>query len=203
VVISLSKWKDAKQKKGSMVKFIEKLIPAYGYSDKSRAEVTDEKFCELLTDMIREMKDLLFNIINTGFESHKQILEKDFVKIRDELDIFSDEIKARHFVWDRGISQEWMEKIISYDFEIIRSTEKIRHHLNGVFDKFLKAEKPGSKMFDEDKWKDIKKTTDLLYGMAENLAILFKERDTIANIKKISLDRTFDSIRKRLRTGTS
>jgi hypothetical protein len=200
-VTGLSKWKDAMQKKSSVVKFIENLIPVYDYSEKSRAEVTDEKFCELLTGIIREMKDMLFNIIHTGFESHRQILEKDFVKIRDELDIFSDEIKARHFVWDRGISQEWMEKLISYDFEIIRETEKMRHHLNEVFSKFLRADRPGSRTFDEDKWKEIKKTTDLLYGMAENMAILFKERDTVANIKKISLDKTFDSIRKRIRKG--
>ena len=197
----MSKWKDARQKKSSMVKFIESLIPVYDYSEKSKAEVTDEKFCELLTGIIREMKDLLFNIINTGFESHRQILEKDFVKIRDELDILSDEIKARHFVWDRGISQEWMEKIISYDFEMIRSLEKMRHYLNEAYDKFLKADRPGTKMFDEDKWKDIKKTTGLLYEIAENLAIMFKERDTIANIKSISLNKTFDSIRKRMREG--
>ena len=182
----MSKWKDARQKKASMVEFIEKHIPRYDYSEKSQAEVTDEKLCELITSMIREMKDLLFNIIHTGFESHKQLLEKDFVKIRDELDVFSDEIKARHFVWDRGIPQEWMERMISYDFEIIRGMEKMRHHLNEAFEKFTNAEKPGSRAFDEEKWKDIKATTGLLYGIAENLATLFKEREAIANIKKIS-----------------
>ena len=197
----MSRWKEARQKKASMVRFIEKLIPVYDYSEDSRAEVTDEKFCELLTDIIREMKGILFNIINTGFESHKQFLEKDFEKIRDELDIFSDEIKARHFEWDRGISQEWIEKVISYDFEIIRTTEKMRHYLNELFTRFVNAEKPGSRNFSEDKWREMKKTADLLYDMAENLAVLFKERDAAANIKQGTFQKTFDSIRKRMRKG--
>ncbi len=194
----MSGWKTIKEKKKLTIESIESIVDYYNYSDKHAAQLTDEKICEFLTNRIRECKEIIFEMIQLGFEAHKQALENDLVKIRDELDIFSDEIKMRVFKWDEGIPEEWLERLVSHDFEILKASKRICENLKSVYHRFLEAEGE-LKLFDEDEWRRMKNRIEEIYHDIENLAILFKERDVICNIRKIALERTFEEIRKRLR----
>ncbi len=197
----MSKWKRVLVTKAPQIEFLKGIIEGYDYSEPSKMEVTDEKFCEHVTSLVRRCKEIIFNIIQSGFEMQKQSLEKDLVKIMAELDIFSDEIKMRVFECDRVISQKWLEKLVSYDYHIIKGMEEINRDAENLLRMFVRAEAPSSKFFDEYEWRKMKKIVEDLFRRIEEMAVMFKEREAICNIRQISLEKTFEAIKNRLRTG--
>lgn len=191
----MSKWKQARESRTEKVQALEKLIPGYDYSHEGLAHRTDGNLCKLLVEQLREAKRVAFNILQTAFELHRDLLLKDFEKLRDELDIFSDEIKARTFDWDRDKPQEWLERLIDYDYRVVVGLGNLRKTLEGLEKEFLSA---GQKVQDLKKLDVHIKRAD---REIENLVIMFKEREAVCNIKEAALEKTFDRIRSQIRKG--
>jgi uncharacterized protein YecE (DUF72 family) len=191
----MSKWRQARESRTEKVQALEKLIPGYDYSHEDLAHRTDENLCKLLVEHLREAKRVAFNILQTAFELHRDMLLKDFEKMRDELDIFSDEIKARAFDWDRDKPQEWLERLIDYDYRVVVGLGNLRRNLEGLEKEFLSA---GQKVQDLKRLDEHVKRVD---REIEGLVIMFKEREAVCNIKEASLEKTFDRIRSQIRKG--
>ena len=96
----MTEWDYVLETRASKIDTLKTLIPGYDYSSEEHAHRTDDNFCRLLVENLRESKSVMFNVLQTAFELHRDVLLKDFQQLKDELDALSDEIKARVFKWD-------------------------------------------------------------------------------------------------------
>lgn len=191
----MTHWNEAAESRSQKVELLEGLVPGYNYSHEDMAHRTDERLCKLLVYNIGEAKKSMFHILQTAFELHRELLLRDFERLRDELDIFSDEIKARAFEWDKNKPQEWMERLIDHDYRIVTGLGRLKADIKALEKAFLASgEAP----------RELKRLDSLIKPIdreIEELVMMFKEREAICNIKDTSLDKTFEAIRSRLRKG--
>ncbi len=180
---SMYSWPEAKSKMNLEFKEIQKQIPDYDYSDNQRAIVTDEKVCDLLVGEIRELKSKMFDIIELFYELQRKE-NKDFQRMRDDLDIFSDEVKVRYCKFE-GLTQEFLEKLIRHDFELITGLQKLNSDMDKLHKQAVKPKKPLS--------------TESLQRQINDLVAVFKEREVICNIKEVSLSRTYKRAQEDIR----
>lgn len=191
----MSEWREARESRTEKVGFLEKLIPGYDYSHEDCAHATDERLCSLLVEQLREAKRTLFNTLETAYELHREMLLKDFEQLRDDLDIFSDEVKARAFEWDRSKPCEWLERLIDHDYRLISGLGNLRKELDRLHREFLSSDENAHDL------RELNALIKTIERKTEDLAVLFKEREAICNIKEASLEKTFDRIRSRIRKG--
>jgi len=186
-------WARAADKKRLAIKELEKLIPHYKYSDAKSAAMTNDKFCRLLLEKLRISKDTLFGIINTCYEMHIDDGNglKNLSKIRDELDIFLDEIKVIHLKWDDGIPQKWLEDILSHDLNLIRNSEDIAKNLNSLFKKII-----SSKKRDAAFWKKISGLDFAIEEQLDGMLRMFREREALLGLKALSFEKAYHAARK-------
>ena len=198
----MGEWEKARNEMLNQVGEMEKLIPGYSYSDKADALHTDEKLCELVVRKIRESKDKLFHVIQFLYESDvEERLDKDLQMLRDELDIFSDEIKARYCEW-KILTVGWIKKAIDHDIGLVRGTEKLNKMLDELLKQALKLEKVKVDhmiLKDPKFWEKMEKKTKDAEKQADELVRLFKEREAICNIKAVDLEKTYEKIREDIR----
>ena len=197
----MNAWEKAKGETSNLVKEIEKTIPGYDYSDKAKAIATDEMICEFFIKEIRTAKDKLFNIIGTLYELQlEKVMNGSFQNLKDELDVFSDEIKARYCEW-KDIPKDWLRKIIRHDANLITGLQNLNKTLEDLFQSImLELKKPKEEVMGDVKYltrlkneaKDIEKQID-------NLVILFKEREIICNIKPASFEKTYQMLRAKIK----
>lgn len=187
-------WTEVSNKMNKEVKVVGKIIKGYGYSTEPKAEATDVKVCHFMIDEIRRAKDILFNIINTAYELHEETLNKNFEGLRDDLDIFSDEIKVRYFVWNNDITAEWVERLIRYDFEMISHMNKLNMELEAMYKLFMRVIKTYPDKTDPNHLKGIKELIKLIEKLVDHIVITFKEREVISNLKPIDLEKTFQQM---------
>lgn len=185
-------WEQAESTKFPKVRNIKKHIKDYSYSDEHNAVLTEERICEFLVKEIRAIKEILFYIIQDAYELQKEPLDTKIEKIRDDLDIFSDEIKARHFEWDINIPQNMLGRIIDMDYEIIKILDTLKKDIEKLRKAVLSVAKPGSKIFNRGKWDSVIRTIKGIKDSSDRLAKAFRERDTIANIRKITFQKTLE-----------
>lgn len=183
----MSVWENVLLKRRDKIKEICKIIPEYCYSAEDLAHMTDEKLCKLIVDGLHVAKERLFNITQTEFELHRDLLSKEFQELRDSVDTFSDEVKCRHFDWDKDSTEKWLECIIDHDYRIIMGLLKLNRELEDV----IKNLREGSR--------DTEKRLEIIEKQIKELVINFKERDVICNIKEIALERTFQKVRAEMR----
>ncbi len=182
-----SAWEKVLVTRASKVEEIRRVIPGYGYSAEDEACKTDEHVCEFMVNGLHEAKDVLFNLTHTEFELQKDALSNAFQDIRDCVDIFSDEIKTRHFDWDRESTEKWLERIVDHDYSLILGLLKFGRELDDA----VEAMKEGNQ--------DMQDRVDALNKDLDDLVNSFKERDIICNIRDITLERTFQKIRAEMR----
>jgi len=176
-------WNNAITKRSEKVTEIRRVIPAYDYSSEDLAHRTDEKVCEFLVTGLHEAKDTLFNITHTHFELHNDVLSNEFQEIRDSVDVFSDEIKCRHFDWDSCSTEKWLERVIDHDYALILGLLKLTRELEDTVHSMTGGNQ------------DMQAHIDEIKKLVNELVNSFKERDVICNIKDITLERTFQKIR--------
>jgi hypothetical protein len=179
-------WSTAIAKKTTKVTEIRRVIPSYDYSSEDLAHRTDEMVCQFLVNGLHEAKDMLFNIVNTLFELHMDAVSHDFEDVRDSVDVFSDEIKCRHFDWDSCSTEKWLERVIDHDYDLVLGLLRFTRELEDT----IHAMKEAS---------DMQTHLDDLKNLLKNIVNNFKERDVICNIREISLERTFQSIQQEMR----
>jgi len=190
-------WALASGKKRLALKELKRLIPSYDYSSKGDAGMTNDRFCKFMLEKLRRSKAVLFNIINTCYELHIDNDLKDFNKIRDELDIFLDEIKVLYIEWNEKTSQKWLEKIISHDLNLIKDSRKLAENLEAVFKEIIRAKKRDDKF-----WKQVSKKATFIEEQLDGMVRMFKEREALCKLKPLSLEKVFKSARKEISEKT-
>ncbi|MCK4497423.1 MAG: hypothetical protein KAU24_04450 [Candidatus Aenigmarchaeota archaeon] len=188
-------WKMVKNKMSIEIKAVEKFIPAYDYSSESRAEATDGKICKFMIEEVRKSKDYLFHIIQVAYELHEESLDKNFQGLRDDLDIFSDEIKVRNFQWSRDLSQAWIEKLIKHDYHLVQQMHKLNKELDDLHKIFLKVVKLYPKKTDPKQLEQVRKLIKLLEKAVDKIVLTFKEREVICNLKPLALEKTYQQMK--------
>jgi len=174
---------------------LKKLIPGYDYSAEETAHRTDETFCSLMVENLKLSKKTMFNILETAFELHRELLLKDFEGLRDEIGVFSDEIRARAFKWDSEKSQKWLERMVDYDYRILTMLGNLIKGIQGLHKELLSSGKGVREL------RTLDEHTGSLKENLDEIVILFKERDAVCNIREASLEKSFDSMRSRIRKG--
>jgi hypothetical protein len=191
----MSEWDRAAETRAVKIESLRGFIPGYDYSGEDMAHRTDETFCSLMVENLRVSKKVMFNILETAFELHQDILLKGFEGIRDEIDVFSDEIKVRAFKWDSGKSHKWLERLVDYDYRILSSLGNLIKGIEGLHRELLSSGKGTREL------RALDERTVRLKKELDEIVILFKEREAVCNIKDAALEKTFDSIRTGIRKG--
>ena len=198
-----SAWNETKTKMWARVKEIEKLIPSYEYSSPHHVSHTDDKVKDLILSELRSSKKLLFNILETAFEQQKEGMAKDIHKIRDDIDIFLDEVKIRHPIkWPESIPQEFLEKIVVHDSEIVREIPKLNSRLEEIGKMLLDIEKerPGAVPYDREQSARLHANVSEIKKLVDELVRLFKEREMLINLKHIRREREYEGVRREMET---
>jgi hypothetical protein len=196
-------WNETKTKMWARVKEIEKLIPSYEYSGPHHVSHTDDMVKDIIVGELRASKKLLFNILETAYEQQKEGMIKDLHKIRDDIDIFLDEVKIRHPIkWPESIPQEFLEKIVIHDSEIIREIPKLNSRLEEVGKMLLDIEKEraGAVPFDREQTAKLHSRISEVKKLADELVKLFKEREMLINLKHIRHEREYEDVRREMET---
>jgi hypothetical protein len=195
-----SAWKEVKTKMWARIKEIEKSIPSYDYSEKHHIISTDEKMTDLIHDELRKSKKLLFNILENSYEQQKEGLATDLQKIRDDLDIFLDGVKIKHVKWPETIPEEFLEKIVIHDSEILREIPKLNSELEDIERQILGMEKPGTSLFDRELLDKLNARTLDIKNKVSELVRLFKERELLLNLKHVHREHEYDELRGGMET---
>ena len=181
-------------------KRLEKLVKGYSYADRDQSVITDEKVCHLITSGIHEAKQKLFNFIDLFYSIEKKApVSKHMQRLKDELDIFSDEVKARYCDWN-DLDDKWTVKMVKRDDLLLKGMDKLNADLQRLYELVLadKALLSDSKRGDERLWRIIKTQLHDIEELIDDLVTLFKEREGICNLRPLSLEKTFQSIQERI-----
>jgi SMC interacting uncharacterized protein involved in chromosome segregation len=123
------------------------------------------------------------------------LLIRNFEKVRDEMEVFSDEVKSRAFSWDSAKSQKWLGKLVDYDFRILSDLGNLKKQVDGLHKELLDS---GSSVRDMSQLDEhalqLKKKLD-------SIVVRFREREVVCNISETVLDKTFDRIRAEIAKG--
>lgn len=184
-------WEKVEQSRSIEIKAMRRLISGYDYSTEDMAEATDNKICGLMIKEVRKAKDKLFYIIQVAYELHEESLDRNFQNLRDELDIFSDEIKVRNFHWSKDMSQEWMDKLIMHDHSLFRQMNKLNQELEGLYHTFMDVIKLYPKKTNPKELEQVKQMIKLLEKATDQIVLTFREREVICNLKPLALEKTF------------
>jgi hypothetical protein len=191
-----SGWKEVKTKMWARIKEIEKEIPAYDYSEMHRMIATDDRMKDILLDELRKSKKLLFNILEVAYEQQKEGLTADLHNIRDDIDIFLDEVKVKHEIkWPEKIPEEFLEKIVAHDSEILRAIPKLNGELEEVQRQILVMEKPGTSFFDREQLGNLNERTRSVKTHTLEIVKLFKERELLLNLKHVRREHDYEELR--------
>ncbi|MEM5812547.1 MAG: hypothetical protein QW286_02400 [Candidatus Aenigmatarchaeota archaeon] len=195
-----SEWKTVKTKMWARIKEIEKAVPNYDYSSLHSIISTDDKFTDFVLSELRKSKKILFDILENSYEQQKEMLTKDVQKIRDDIDIFLDNVKIRQIRWPEKIPEEFLEKIVFYDSELLREIPKMNSLLEEIEKNVLEMEKPGTSLFDKEQLEKLNAKISNAKSQAEFLFRLFKERDLLLNLKHIHREDVYEETKSEIET---
>lgn len=191
----MSEWEEARESRTVKIKSISRIIPGYDYSGEESAHHTDDEFCRVMIENLRLAKGDMFNILNTAFELHKDLLLKDFEAVRDEIDVFSDEIKARVFRWDRTKSRKWLGMLVDRDYHILNSVNTLLKDIKALHKDLLSSTKRVEDM------RKLDRETAKIKKALDEIVFIYKEREALCNIRDATIQEEFDEICSRIRKG--
>ena len=199
----VSSWKEVKTKMWARVKDIEKEIPGYDYSETHHMIVTDDKVKDMFILELRKSKKTLFNVLETAYEQQKEGMTKDLHKLRDDVDIFLDEVKVKHPVkWPESIPQEFLEKIVTHDSDILKELPKLNAKLEEIAKLLLDIEKEraGAVPYDREQADRLHRNVSEAKKLADGLVRLFKERELLINLKHLRREHDYEELRGGMET---
>lgn len=199
-------WKAVASELHPHVHELAKRFPGYSYRDRNASLHTDAELCQFLVKSLTKTKKLLFNISDYCYSLHTgKPLMRTLTVMRDETDIFSDEIKIRACSWN-DIPKEFMKRVVKSDLALVEGVETlnknvdtiygtIRKKLNPPRTKKGKARRiPPGKEF----WNDRAKELRTVRSQLRDLAVEFKEREVVCNITPLTLERSFKSMQQEI-----
>ena len=191
-------WKEASGDEHIRLRSLQHLIKWYSYQSKHDCELTDEKIAAHLVKELSLFKRHLYSISDMCFSLHVgDNLMRPLQMMRDEVDIFSDEIKIRHCEWD-DIPANFLRKMIRTDHALFQGLEVLLADIDALFRSILAANKKKEKPSPAF-WNRTRKQLLGVRNTMKELVILFKEREAICNINPITLKRTFQQIQREIR----
>lgn len=190
-------WKEISGKMHPKVEALKKAIPGYSYQNRNNSLLTDERLCALFVKSLSDAKKSLYSISDLLFSLHtKEELIPLTTVMRDELDIFSDEVKIRHCEF-RDPVPSTLSKIITHDLALLNGLKKMNSNITTLSRGILAETK--RKKSRPDFWKNVRKALLQIRKQIRELVILFKEREALCNIHPITLERTFKAIQQEIR----
>jgi hypothetical protein len=190
-------WKDVRDALRSRVRRMEEHIPAYDYSEEHRALRTDEKVVALILRELRKSKGKLFDLLDTSYEMQRESLTKDLHSMRDDIDIFLDELKVRRIKWDREMSTQTAKDIVKLDVEILNNTLLLEKEIEGLKKALLSAKKTAGG-FPENYLEGIEKRKAQAKKVARALVVAFKLRDALFGLERKTDSILVDQLRKEI-----
>lgn len=191
----MNSWNRAAGSRTLKIRSLSRLVPGYGYSTPEHAHKTDEIFCSVLVQNFRTAKAVMFNVLETAYEMHRELLLKDFEAFRDAMDVLSDQIKARAFRWDDDKDEKWLGRLVDYDYRILTGMGNLLTRTRDLEKAFLASEGSVSETQDLD---------SMIKALKEELSAIetmFQERDVICNIGNEALEETFEEKRTEIERG--
>ena len=190
-------WETASSELYTRIKELKGKLRNYSYKDEHDSLLTDERLCSFLVQEISEAKKQAFAISDLLFSLQLgEGLLPLTDTVRDELDIVSDEIKARYCTW-KELKLPFMKKIVRHDFHLVQEAAALRENLeillNGIITETKQRRKPG-KLF----WKRIRGGLQEVRKNTRELVVQFKEREALCNIHPLTLERSFQNIQKEI-----
>lgn len=200
-------WKQASGASFPQLQALKKTIKDYSYKDKPSSLITDEKVCTLFTNSLSKTKKSLFNISDFCFSLHtgREIMPL-LNMMRDEVDILSDEIKIRSCAW-KDIPSEFLKKIIQTDLALLKGANKLNRDLDLIYQSVMREAKKRKRIkigkkeqyIPREFWKGIEEKLKAERFHLKQLAILFKERESLCNIHPLTLERSFRKMQEEIR----
>lgn len=189
-------WSQTAERHKAAIANLSKEIKDYGYGDENQSFLTDERLCAWLVSQLRQAKKRLFNIVETLYGLHfESKLDNLAEELRDEVDVFSDEIKTRHF---RCKQSALLEELVRHDTSLVDGTKRFNKELESLYDQLIKGLKnPFDGRYDKEMWEKIKSILKDLDKQLDIIVQAFKEREIICNIRPLSLQKTYEIIRKK------
>jgi hypothetical protein len=193
-----SGWKDTKAKMWARIKEIEKSIPSYDYSERHHMMATDERMTDIVHDELRKSKKLLFSILETSYERQRESLTIDLQKIRDEIDVFLDGVKIKHVKWPESIPEDFLEKIVVHDSEMLRELPKLNSELEEIRKLLLGMD--GLDISDREQLARLNNKIMEVKGRVNGLVQIFRERDFLLNLKNLHGEHEYEETRHGMET---
>jgi hypothetical protein len=184
-------WEQAKKEASGEVRIMEKLFPNYSYFDEQKAIFTDKRVCSALKQELSRAKVLLIDVLklSPGVDVRlTDIMER----YKDDLDILIDEIDMKVYRWDEKIPQEWLQRIIEYDADLLEKTRNLQNDLQMLWDDLKKSKKGKSPNLDIE--------ADVVKQKINSIARGFHERAEVFDIRKSAFLLAFDFLKNRIRT---
>jgi hypothetical protein len=191
----MSDWKQAVVTRKSKIDNLNQLIPGYNYSTRGYAQRTDDGFSSLMIANLRICKKRVFDILDTAFSLQRDLLLKDFERLRNEIDTFSDEIKARAFKWDTGKTRPWLERLVDYDYRILTDLGNLYKGIEALHDLLLDSNRSVSDL------KALDRETRKLQESLDSLVLQYRERELVCNISEAVLEKNFRAMVSKIRKG--
>lgn len=186
-------WIPVTRSKAIAISIVKKLIPDYSYEDDNKAHSTDEAFSNIIVENLRVAKDVMFNSLETAYSLHRELLLKDLESLRDEMDTFSDEVKARAFKWDPTKNTIWLEKLVSYDTRILHRLGKLIERVRGLHNEIVSSSGTTSQQ------RIVSKHSENIKQDLDEIEVMFWERDAVCNINEETREEMFEEIRQDIR----
>jgi hypothetical protein len=186
----MTAWNEASRTRKFKIGTLLGIISGYGYPSEDIAHRTDELVCRAMIENLRVTKNVMFNVLETAYEMHRELLLKDFDRLRNDIDVFSDEIKARVFRWDNEKSQKWFEKLVDYDYRLLTGLGKFVGGVRALEKEFLST---------TGKTPEVRKLDEYVKGLTkllDRMVTMFRERDAVCDIGNRTLEESFDDMRE-------
>lgn len=191
----MGEWEAAVDSRTMKADSLKSFIPGYDYSAREAAQRTDETFCSLLVENLRVCKRLMFDVLETAYELHRELVLKDMQRLRDDIGLFTDEIRARAFKWDPNKSRKWLEGLVDYDYRILIGLTGLVRGIHGLYEEVLSSGKGTREL------RSIDGHTEALKENLNGIVTLFRERDMLCNISEEALERSFEDMKADIRRG--
>jgi predicted nuclease with TOPRIM domain len=186
-------WKETKAKMWARIKEIEKYIPNYDYSERHHMMATDERMTDIIHDELRKSKKTLFSTLEVSYERQRESLVKDLKKMRDEIDAFLDRVKVKHVKWPESIPEDFLEKIVVHDSEILRELPRLNSELEEIRKMLMSID--GQDLSDREQLTRLNNKIMDVKGRVNGLVSIFKEREMLLNLRHSHKEHDYDEVR--------
>ncbi len=196
-------WKKAREETSFILKHLEKMVPGYSYEDETEAIATDQKMGDLIVKALRNCKNRLFFTIQLLYELQHESLNRDIEHLKDEIDIFSDEIKIRHCKWSYS-SPELLKKLVRHDYRLIcmlRELDSLLEQIHRDASEIREIRTGHQPEFEPGGVARLKQDTRKAFDIVKEMVVLFKEREVVCNLEPATLEKTLGSISKEMAEG--